>query len=329
MQGTSAVESDVIGDVDERADRPQANRSEPLLHPFRRGAVGHAADEPECEGRAEMLVLGREIETDAGRAIERAFIRFRRRRLELSKSRRGEIARDASDAGGVGTVRRHRDIDDRIVEPGEARVRNADRRVRGQFDNALMVVAKLELGGRAQHAVQFDAADDALGEGELLAGNVGSDGREHAFHAGARVRRAADDLHRLAACVDDADPQPVGVGMLIGFNDGSDNEAVVLLARVLDQLDLKADAGQRIDDLGQRSRCVEVVFQPGEGEFHNRDLLRGLAIRRIASLSFSLLSRRSIIASASLALVTISIVCWREKRRPRRVSIGSGLGSRL
>ena len=181
MQRAAAVEGDVIRDVDERADRPQANRPQPLLHPFRRGAVGHAADKTQGEGRAEMLVLGREIEAHARRAIERAFIRFGLRCLELSKSRRGEIARDSRDPRGVGTVRRHRDVDDRVVELCEARVRNADWRVVGQFDDALMIVAELELGGRAQHAVRFDAADHALGEGELLAGNVSADGREHAL----------------------------------------------------------------------------------------------------------------------------------------------------
>ena len=115
---------------------------------------------------------------------------------------------------------------------------------------------------------ELDAADDALGERQLLAGNIGPHGREHALHAGARVRRAADDLHRAAAGVDDADFQPIGVGVLLGFDDGSDDEAVVLAGRVLDQLDLKPDAGQRVDDLGERGRGVEVVFEPGESEFH-------------------------------------------------------------
>ena len=64
----------------------------------------------------------------------------------------------------------------------------------------------------------------------------------------------------LAAGVDDADLQPVGVGMLLRFDDGGDDEAVVLARRVLDQLDLEPDAGQRVDDLGERGRGVEVVF---------------------------------------------------------------------
>jgi len=155
-----------------------------------------------------------------------------------------------------------------IVEPGPAGVRNADQRVVGQFDDPLVIVAELELRRRAQHAIRFDAADDALGERQLLARNIGPHGREHALHAGARIGRAADDLDQTAAGVDDADFQPIGVGVLLGFDDGSDDEAVVFARRVLDRLNLEADAGQRFDDLVERGRGVEVVLEPGEGEFH-------------------------------------------------------------
>ena len=85
----------------------------------------------------------------------------------------------------------------------------------------------------------------------------------------ARVGRAADDLHRLAAGVDHAQPQPVGVGVRLGLDHPRDDEALVLGARVLDALDLEADARQRVDDLGERRLGVEVVFEPGEGEFHH------------------------------------------------------------
>ena len=69
-----------------------------------------------------MLVGGREIELHASRAIERADVRLRRRRFLCAEPGRGEIARDAGDAGRIGTVRRHGDVDDRIIEPGVARV---------------------------------------------------------------------------------------------------------------------------------------------------------------------------------------------------------------
>ncbi len=84
--------------------------------------------------------------------------------------------------------------------------------------------------------------------------------------------RAADDLHGPAARLDDADFEPVGVGMRLGLDHGSDHEAVILAARVLDPLNLEADTRQRVDDLGQRGRGVEVVEQPGEGEFHFRSI---------------------------------------------------------
>ena len=117
---------------------------------------------------------------------------------------------------------------------------------------------------------ELDAADDALGQRDLLAGDIGPDRREHALHAGARIGRAADDLHRLAAGVDDADAQPVGVGMLLRLDDARDDEALELGAGVLHAFDLEADARQRVDDLGERGRGVEMVFEPGEGEFHRR-----------------------------------------------------------
>ena len=115
---------------------------------------------------------------------------------------------------------------------------------------------------------ELDAADDALGERDLLAGNIGSDRREHALHAGAGVRRAADDLHRIAARVDHAELQPVGVRVRLRLDDAGDDEAVIFGRRILDALDLEADAGQRVDDLGEGGRGVEMIDEPGEGEFH-------------------------------------------------------------
>ena len=58
------------------------------------------------------------------------------------------------------------------------------------------------------------------------AGNVAAGRREDALHAGARVGRAAHDLHDAAAGIDLADPQPVGVGMLHRLDDVADDEAL-------------------------------------------------------------------------------------------------------
>ena len=154
VQRPAAIESHIVGDVDERADRPQADGAQALLHPLRRRAVSNTPHETEREGGAEMRVRRREVEMDLGRAVEGANDGLRRRRLQGSEPRGGEVARDPRDAGRVRAVRRHRDIDDRIVEPGEAGVSDADRRVIRQLDDPLVIVAELELRRRAEHSVR-------------------------------------------------------------------------------------------------------------------------------------------------------------------------------
>src|SRR5207244_898518 len=115
-----------------------------------------------------------------------------------------------------------------------------------------------------------DAADGADAECDLLARNVAAGRREHALHAGARVRRAAHDLHRLARTgVDDADAQPVGIGMLLRLDHARDGEGRERLRLVLDRLDLEPDHGEFGGELVERLVGVEVFAQPGEGEFHD------------------------------------------------------------
>ena len=65
----------------------------------------------------------------------------------------------------------------------------------------------------------LDAADLADGERDVDAGHVSARRGEAADETGAGVRRAADDLHRLAASpvpLDRQHLQLVGVGMLLG-----------------------------------------------------------------------------------------------------------------
>ena len=47
-----------------------------------------------------------------------------------------------------------------------------------------------------------------------------------------------------------------------------DDEGLEQRRLVLDALDLEPDHGELVDDFGQRGVGVEMLFQPGEGEFH-------------------------------------------------------------
>ena len=89
---------------------------------------------------------------------------------------------------------------------------------------------------------ELDAANDALAERQLLSRYVSPGRRKDALHAGARIGRAADDLHRRAgARIHAADPQPVGIRMRLRLDDRSDDETLQLFARIIDMLDLEAD----------------------------------------------------------------------------------------
>ena len=268
VQRAAAVVGDEVGDVDQRVDRAKPDRDQPALQPGGRGAVLDAAHEPQREGRAER---GRraEIERDLDRAGEAPFHRLDRGVLELAHVGGGEVARDAVHAGAVGAVGREVDLDHRVVEPGPGGVVGADRRIRRQVDDALVVVGQLQLELRHQHAAALDAADLADAERHILARNEGAGRHEHALHAGARVGGAAHHLHRIAAAgFDQADAQPVGVGMLLGRDHAADDERGELLAAVGDALDLEPDHCELVDELVERLIGVEVLLEPGEGEFH-------------------------------------------------------------
>ncbi len=238
VERAAAVVGDEIGNIDQRIDRAEPDRGEPFLQPVRRRSVLDAAHRAERKARAQRRRRP-EIERDVYRTGELALHRPDRRVLELAHIGCGKIAGNAVHAGGVGAVRGQVDLDHRIVEPGIVRVRLADRRIVRQIDDAVVIVGDLEFGFGDQHAAAFDVADLADAERDVLAGDESAGRREHALHAGARVRRAADHLDRRARTgVDHADPQPVGIRVLPGISDMGDDKRCEGFCFVLDALDL-------------------------------------------------------------------------------------------
>ena len=175
-------------------------------------------------------------------------------RLQRADAGGGKIARDAAHREAVAAVRRDADIDHRIVEAGPSRVRHADRCILRQIEDAGVVVAKTHLALGQQHAGAAHAADLADLQRDAGAGNERAGRGEHALHAGARIRRAADHAHRVAAGIDRAHAQPVGVRVLHRLDHARDAERSQRGAAVLDVLQFQADAGQRVGDLRPASR---------------------------------------------------------------------------
>ena len=189
-------------------------------------------------------------------------------RPQGAEPRRREIAGDAVHAQAIGAVGRHLDVDHRIVEAQRLGRRRAGPGLGRQVDDAAMVLAQLQLARGTEHAVALLAADLAGFERDAGARDVAAGRRKDALHAGARVGRAAHDLHRAAAGIDLAQAEPIGVGVLHGLDDIADHETLQGLGRVGDTFDLEPKHGEPVAQLRERRRGVEVLLEPGQGEFH-------------------------------------------------------------
>ncbi len=267
VQRPPEIVGDEIRDIDERADGPEADRHEAALHPLRARAVRDVA-EVAADDERTGVVLGLLDLPDDG-TLECPFHRLHRPRLQRADAHRREIARDAADTERIGPVRRDRDLDDGIAKIHQFDIRLADRRIGREVDDALVIVGKAELALGEQHAVRFDAADDALLEVELRARDMRAGRRVDALHALARVRRTTHDLDRRAlADIDLADAELVGVRVLRALRHVADDERRERFRLVLDAFDLEAAARQRLVDRLDRRGGFEMVLEPAERELH-------------------------------------------------------------
>jgi hypothetical protein len=79
---------------------------------------------------------------------------------------------------------------------------------------------------------------------------------------------AADDLLLARRGQHPADAELVGIGVRMGLEHLADGEGGEAFGGVGDALDLEAEVGQRLGDLGQAGGGFEMLPEPGEGELH-------------------------------------------------------------
>ena len=144
----------IVGDVDQRRDRPQADRRQPVLQPGRARPVAHAADEPADEQRAGLLLARREVEPRSSAPANRGPAPARSRAAAAGRGRRRRgrgrcrATPRQSARSGVSLMS--------ITGPSrpEHLARRAGRPALGrQLDDAVMVLAEPQLARRAEHAV--------------------------------------------------------------------------------------------------------------------------------------------------------------------------------
>ena len=184
---------------------------------------------------------------------------------------RGELASNAADSHRVGTVGRDGEVEHDVVESEHLAHVGAERRVGGQRDDAVVVVAEPELARRAQHSLGDDTANLAAFDLEV-AGQHRADLRERHDHSRFDVGRAAHDAQLTGAELDVGQANAIGIGVRNDIEDASNDDTVDVASGLVDGLDFQAELVERVGDVAGRGRDRRELADPREGRAHQNCL---------------------------------------------------------
>src|SRR5690606_23699094 len=215
MHRLPLLEHDVVGHVDSGIDAADVGATQTLHHPRRSrlaqiDIANHPTDIASARLRREQL-HGTHVIVHGGD--------------RLNNHRIGGAAVDGADFTGqalqgqaVATVRRQADLDGGIIEMQVFADIAANRRLGSQLKQTAVIVADVQLTGRAQHAEGLDPTQFGFLDLEIFAQYRAHHGKGD-FDTRTRVWRTAHDLTPFAAVTDLAHAKLVGTGVLLGTED--------------------------------------------------------------------------------------------------------------
>ncbi|MNZ51454.1 hypothetical protein D3C78_692690 [compost metagenome] len=264
MHRLAQLEHHVVGHVDCRVDGAHVGTAQTLDHPQRsRARQVDVADHPAEVARAGL----------AGQHFDVAHFVMHRRYRGNDRAGHRSIVQGTNFTGqtdnrqAVAAVGGQVDLDAGIVEVEVAANVLAHRRIGGQLEQAVVLFADLQFGGRAEHAERLDAAQLGLLDLEVLAQHRADHG-EGDLDPRAGIRRTADHLEGFAAIAHLADAQLVGVRVLFGCKDLADHHAAEDPGGGGDAVHLEAGHGQAGHQFIARNLRVNPGTQPLFAEFH-------------------------------------------------------------
>ena len=277
MERPVPVEGEKVGDIDERRNRAETNGLQALLQPRWTGAVLYTPDHATRKIWCTVERIGINRHADGRREGAR---HRRGRAVDLgAEAARGEVAGYTLDAQCILPVGRDRNIDDGIdlvwVVGGEPVGKALSNLTGRQFDNAVMLVRQLHLALGRHHAVALDTPNLSDLNGRVDAGNIGAGLGDDNGNPFAGIWGTADDLFDAFVGFDLADAETVGIGVFLGLENLANCEIAEFRRRIDNLFDLEPEVGQRFGDLVDRGVGVEMLFEPGQGEFHRAASGRG------------------------------------------------------
>ena len=281
---------DVVGGVDDVADRPLARGQQAHLDPVRRRPDPDAAHPAADEARTELGI--EDLDLQALRGMTARLDHVGRWQAQRPAGHGCHLAGEPDDREGVAAVRFDVDVEDDVAI--QLCQWTADRRPRGQDEDPVGIGGQPEFVARAQHPV----ADDAHLLSPLDAPVPGQDraGQGHRDSlAGRDVGRATDDVERFAgAHVDTGQRQPVSARMALDAEQLPHHDVAPVHTPRLEPTDLHAQQGQSFGQGFRTQVDVDEFTQPGEWHSH-RNCSRN---RR----SLSRKRRRSVIPCLSILI---------------------------
>ena len=264
VDGLAELEHDVVADVDDVADRALAGREEAHLDLVRRRPDADARDMPADEPRAQVRVLDGDGQALRDRVA--GLLGVGLREAHGGAGDRRDLAGDADEAQDVAPIGLDVDVEDGVavqVDEGQA-----ERRIRGQDEDAVAVAGQAQFVARTEHAVGHHA--HLLGPLDAPIAWQDGAGQGHGDAlAGGDVRRATHDLQRLTA--PDGHPgerQAVRARVAFHAQQLADDDVLPVRAPCLDVRDVHAQQGQALGQRLRRVLDVDVVAEPRQRDSH-------------------------------------------------------------
>ena len=244
VQRLTEFEENVVAHVNDVVDGTGTQSRDTLDKPLRRRADLHVANDASGVARAELRVV--DLDRDQlAHVLGIGGARHRTGRVVMPRHviHGTNLAGEPLHREAVGTVGRDLEVEHRIGKAAPGGKRLTQRRILGQFHDAIMAASQVELALRADHAAALDTAQLRLLDLEVTGQNR-TDGSDGDLEPSAYVGRSAHDLRRLGAIakVDGRHRHMIAVGMGLAGLDEANLHALEIRAQSLDALD--AGSGQ-------------------------------------------------------------------------------------
>ncbi len=275
MERLRSQQHHVVGDVDDVVDGALAGRHQACLEPRGGRTDLDVLEDARREARAELGDLDRDRGV-VGHVVAAGGlgVLVPGRRCQLGARDGVELAGNSVHPEAVDPVRGRLQLDHRLGDRkhlGEGRAGVRDRVLDllvPEHDDPRRIVAQRELRLRQDHPVRLDPAELRLAERRPVRQHRSGERHRDRLPAG-DIGGAADDRPGAVAGVDLADPEPVGVRVLLHREHAADHEALWRAdAGVADPLDLDRVHRELVRDVLHGEVGVAVRAEPAQRGLH-------------------------------------------------------------